>query len=314
MKINQTCINRNLKVYYEVREILPIIQEYEKGLVNHGAMRSLGLGNFSEFSDFLKETQEKGFDPVMADMSWRKLKLLLVSNTQNKRFQGFISNRTQNQFRNLLSDGATFDRLLNGRWIRKPKYTKRGRKTYGSRDNQKLEGLEYCLVPILNYIIQTEADVYEDTTIQYEAFPLQYAYSNKVKWYTNEVLNFEKVPKREIEVTRNLLTNLVDFIDETRIDFRKLNFDYLNSVITDKIRKLMQVPNGTMLKCIKDSKFNQTSYLTVGNTYEVKGTSMSNGYVKVLVFNDRGTTEWYEYSHFEDISIQRDDILSKLFE
>lgn len=313
MKISETFINKNLKVYNEAREILPIIKEYEDGLITPSSMRSLGLSNFVEFSDFLTDTRKSGFEPVMSDMTWRKLKPLLVEKTETKRLKTFMSNRTQNQFRSLLNDGETFDRLINGRWQRKPIYTKRGRKTSGCRSNERLESLDTCIVPIINYIIQTDADIYEDNKIHYESFINQFYFSRKIRWYLSEILNFDKIPKREIDVTRNLLTNLVNFIDESKIDFRKLNSDYLSAVINDKIKKLMIVPTGTVLKCIKESSLNNVTSLTVGNTYEVRSCTFYNGYIKVLVTNDRKSSDWYEYSHFEDMSIHREDILSTLF-
>ena len=315
MKFNYESINKNLKVYYEAREILPVIKEYEERQVNSNVMRSLGLQEFADFYEFLSSIGRNGFDPVMSDMNWRKLKPIMIDKTSNKRFKTFLSNRTQNQFINLLnSDGESFDRYLNGRWISKPRHTNRGRRTYGRRSEERLESFETCFVPIMNYIIQNEIDVYEKSSMCYDSFVNQSRYSNFIKWYTRDILSYDKIPKREIDVTRNLLTNLAQFIDESKIDFRKLNFDYVNSVITDKIRKLMNVPNGTMLKCIKDYKYsNGTSYLTEGLSYEVRSCSMNNGYVRVLVTNDMGRSEWCEYSYFEDMSIHRDDILSSLF-
>lgn len=313
MQFTYEHINKNIKVYNEAREILPVIKEYEEKQVNMSVMRSLGLQDFADFFDFTYLIGQNGFFPVIGDMSWRKLKPILISNTTNKRFKTFLTNRTQRQFIEILDDGETFDKLLNGRWIYKPRFTKRGRKSYGRRSEERIESLETCFVPIMNFIIQNEISVFEKSDMYFESFSKQSRYQH-IKWYQNTILSYEKIPKREIDVTRNLLTNLAQFIDDTKIDFRKLNFDYLNSVITDKIRKLMNVPNGTILKCIKEQKYpSGIIKITEGKTYEVRSCSMSNGYLRVLILDDSGRSDWFEYSNFEDMSIHRDDILSSLF-
>ena len=251
MKINYDSIKLNLATYKEAKSILPVIGEYEREEVSSSVMRNLGLGKFAEFCDFLKQSEKSGFNPITEDITWRKLKLLISSHTKVDRLKKFVMNRTQKQFTELLNNNEDFDRLLNGRWIRKPGYTPRGRKTYGRRSEVRIEGLDHCVVPLVNYIILNNIEVFESDPNIY-SFITQDRLIGVSKWYTFEKLDFDKVPKREIEVTKKLLDNFINIMSESHIDPRKLNLDYIISTISDKIKKSMIVPAGTIIKCLRD--------------------------------------------------------------
>ena len=55
MKFNYEIIKKNLEIYNEAKSLLPILSEYEKGEVSQYAIRNIGLRDFSDFSDFLKQ-------------------------------------------------------------------------------------------------------------------------------------------------------------------------------------------------------------------------------------------------------------------
>lgn len=316
MKFNYELIRKNIEVYNEAKLTLPVISEFENGEVNHNTMRTLGLGEFADFYNFKKNLSDRGFKPIMLGCSWRFLKPLLVNNTNNERFKKMMSNRTQNQFKDLFIDGESFDKLINGRWVSKPTLNRRGRMTYGRRSGENMEGLSFCIVPIINYIIQNDIDAFELSKNHYKSFVEQDKVYSSIKWYTNVELKLDKVPKREIDVTRKLISNFLQIMEETNVDFRKLNSDYIISTISDKIRKSMVVTTGTMLKCIKDverSWGGTKSALVKDNSYEVRNSTTSNGFVKVLVLNEYNQTDWYEYSNFEDMAFHRDDLLNSLF-
>jgi hypothetical protein len=317
MKLDYHLIKKNLSTYAEAKEIFPIISEYEQGQVTHSTMSKLGLGEFANFSSFLKNCFNAGFNPVMKGITWRRLKPMLVEHTHNERFKKFIFNRTQTQFNEILNDGSTFDRYLNGRWVSKPSTSRRGRRTSGRRSHEHIEGFRSCIVPMINYIIEGNIDIYDredDVKDHYTFFKNQSVIASSIYWYIDRELDFSGVPKREIDVTRKLLGSLAQIVDDSKIDFRKLNSDYIISSITEKISKLMKVPEGTRLKCLNDYNdiYGQKS-LTKDQYYEVRSSSTSNGYVTVLVYGDNSRSGWFQYSCFEDVQSHRDDLLNSLF-
>lgn len=311
MKINYDIIKSNLETYKEAKLVLPVIEEYEKGEVSSSAMRNLGLGKFALFYDFLRESEKIGFNPIMNDITWRKLKPLISTHTKTDRLKKFIMNRTQNQFTDLLNSTEEFDRLLNGRWIRKPGHTPRGRKTYGRRSDVRVDGLEYCAIPLVNYIILNHIEVFEGKP-DINSFISQDKLSSILKWYTFEKLEFDKVAKREIEVTKKLLDNFINIMEESNIDPRKLNVEYIVSTLSDKIRKSMVVPNGTIIKCLRDVISYDKKILTKDVSYSVRSSYIQGGYLKVSILNDLGTSDYYDYANFEDMAIHREDLLRSL--
>ena len=311
MKINYDLIKLNLATYQEAKSILPVISEYEKDEVSSSVMRNLGLGKFASFCDFLKQSERSGFNPV-EDATWRKLKLQISTHTKAERLKKFVMNRTQKQFIELLNNAEDFDRLLNGRWVRKPGYTRRGRKTYGRRSDVKVNGLEYCAIPMINYIILNDIEVF-DGKPDILSFVSQDRLTSVTKWYTYERLEFDKVPKREIEITRKLIDNFINIMSESHIDPRKLNLDYIISTISDKIRKSMVVPNGTIIKCLRDvnNEYGK-KILTKDVSYSVRGSYIQSGYLKVNISHDLGSNDYVDYANFEDMAIHREDLLRSL--
>lgn len=311
MKINYDLIKLNLATYQEAKSILPVISEYEKDEVSSSVMRNLGLGKFASFCDFLKQSERSGFNPV-EDTTWRKLKLQISTHTKAERLKKFVMNRTQKQFIELLNNAEDFDRLLNGRWVRKPGYTRRGRKTYGRRSDVKVDGLEYCAIPMINYIILNDIEVF-DGKPDILSFVSQDRLTSVTKWYTYERLEFDKVPKREIEITRKLIDNFINIMSESHIDPRKLNLDYIISTISDKIRKSMIVPNGTIIKCLRDvnNEYGK-KILTKDVSYSVRGSYIQSGYLKVNISHDLGSNDYVDYANFEDMAIHREDLLRSL--
>lgn len=316
MKLNYDLIKKNLATYEEAKEIFPIISEYEQGQVSFGTMNKLGLGDFASFGSFLTNCFNSGFNPVMKGMTWRRLKPMLVEQTLNERFKKFLFNRTQRQFNEILNDGATFDRYLNGRWVTKPGLSRRGRRTSGRRSHEHIESLKSCIIPMINYIVENNIEVYDgydDRKEHYSYFKNQSIIESSVRWYIDKELDFSGVPKREIDVTRKLLSSLAQIVDDSKIDFRKLNSDYIISSISEKISKLMKVPEGTRLKCLNDVYSYGQKSLTKDQYYEVRSTSISNGYVTVLIYGDDNRSNWFQYSCFEDVQSHRDDLLNSLF-
>ena len=315
MKFSYEFIKENIRIYEEAKEILPIISEFEKSQVSYNVMRNIGLEKFALFYQFLSELELNGFSPIQA-ISYKELKSILIDKTTNQRFKTYLKNKTLSSFKKLIEDDSqTFDRLLNGRWLSKPGYYGRnGRKRWGRRSNEFVEGFNIAFVPLLNWIICNDIDTCDlyDGEI-YKKFSQQDKLYQKMRWYLSVELTLDSVPKNEIEVTHNLLVSLVDFIQNSSIDFRKLNSDFIIDTLQNKIRCLMNIEKGTSIVSVSDFKSTYNSVrLTAGKSYIVENSNVSNGFLRVMVIDDSGIRNWYDYSQFEDKSLQRDLLLAQL--
>ena len=311
MKFTYDFIKENLRIYNQAKEMLPVISQYEQGLISQNSMRSLGLELFSQFYDFTKSQKNMGFELIQA-ISYKELKEVIAKNTTVDRFKTYITRRTQPQFKKLISeDSETFDRLLNGRWISKPTYRRRCR-----RSNEVVSGLK-SFVPLINWIISNDIQTCDLEANHFQSFKNQTVYQYQLRWYTGIHLDVEKLPKREIDITFNLLNSFVDFLTETQTDFRKLNCDFIVENISSKLKSLMKIPTGTTIKSLVDLN-NTNAYtgpyseLTKDKTYTVEDSSITGGYIRVWISNDRGVRTYYNYSLFEDVSIHRDLLLQQL--
>ena len=311
MKFTYDFIKENLRIYNQAKEMLPVISQYEQGLISQNSMRSLGLELFAQFYEFTKSQKNMGFELIQA-ISYKELKEVIAKNTTVDRFKTYITRRTQPQFKKLISeDSETFDRLLNGRWISKPTYRRRGR-----RSNEVVSGLK-SFVPLINWIISNDIQTCDLEANHFQSFKNQTVYQYQLRWYTGIHLDVEKLPKREIDITFNLLNSFVDFLTETQTDFRKLNCDFIVENISSKLKSLMKIPTGTTIKSLVDLN-NAGAYagpyseLTKDKTYTVEDSSITGGYIRVWISNDRGVRTYYNYSLFEDVSIHRDLLLQQL--
>ena len=309
MKITYDIISKNIETYKEAKDIFPAITQFEENEIDYSAMHSLGLSKFADFHMFIKYLKLHGFEPITDTKSFRVLKPIIVGKTTTERFKTFIKNRTQKKFEAIFTDNDLFDRLLNGPWKSRPQMRRNGRMGYGTRKNERVEGFRDAIVPIINYIILNEIEVND-------SIKNQDSISNQTRWYINEVLSFDKVPQKEIELTNRLLQTFSEVVANERVDFRNLNINYIMSAISTKIKNAMKIPNGTMLRCVKDlMNSNQIDkILEKGKMYEVFGTYERNGFLTVYVRNEEGKSTYYEYSYFEDVSTKRDDLLSMLLD
>lgn len=306
MKITYDIIKQNIETYNAAKEIFSAISQFEENEIDYSAMHSLGLNKFADFHTFIKYLKLHGFEPITDTKSFRVLKPIIVDKTTTGRFKTFIKNRTQKKFEAIFTDNDLFDRLLNGPWKSRPQMRRNGRMGYGTRKNERVEGFRDAIVPIINYIILNEIEVSN-------SIKDQDSISNQTRWYINEVLSFEKVPQKEIELTNKLLQTFSEVVEKDRVDFRNLNINYIMSAISTKIKNAMKITNGTALKCVNDLKtVTGEKLLEKGQIYEVQGTYERNGFLTVYVTNNQGKNNYYEYSYFEDVSMKRDDLLSML--
>jgi hypothetical protein len=315
MNFTPAFIRQNIRFYEEAKEIFPLISQYEKGEVNMSSLMRLRLGDFAEFHYFVKTQKALGFELDVV-IKWRKLKKILIENTQNSRFKDYISRRTEKEFILLLTENTQiFDRLLNGRILRKST-----RRSHEKRSYEKCEGLSISAVAIINYLISSQLD--EKTKSKaFETLESQSIYRNRIKWYVSNnpgsklsilELAISKIPKQEVKISTVMVNSISDFIKSSDVDFRKLNSEFLIEVVAQKIKDLMQIPIGTNIKCQKTYTNYGKVELSEGNMYQVITSNTSNGFLRVCVLNDLGQSSYYEYSLFEDMSVLRDSIFKEL--
>lgn len=314
MNFSYQFIKENLRIYQEAKSIFPIITQYELGEISYNSMQKIGLEKFALFYQFINDVKKSGFELQKA-LTYSELKEILINNTKNERFRIWLKNRNQKQFKKLIEeDPQTFDRLLNGRWLSKPGYTYRGRRVYGRRSVELCEGFDTAFIPLLNWIISNGINVSElNGQDVFKSFSLQSNYQSRLKWYLGVELFIDSIPKKEIDITHNLLESVLNFIGDKKIDFRKLNCDFIIDTFQNKLRTLMSIPAGVSIKSRSDLKSTYgTNLLLSSKDYIVENSSINNGFLRVLIIDETGYRNWYDYTNFEDKSIERDLLLSQL--
>ena len=317
MKFTYDCIRKNIETYNEARKNIPSIIQYENDEITSSAMRSLNLGSFADFCDFLRRAEKNSEKIIQEDMDWRKLKPILIEKTKNSRLKKYIQNRTQKEFKQILNDGETYDRLLNGRWVRKPKPTRRGRISSGRRSDECVDALSSAFLSIMNFIIQNDVEVFNSSKngyVETQGFQFQDKYHYDIQWFSNVKLNIDNVPHREIDVTNRLIQSFISILENEKIDPRKLNLDYVTNTISERLKKGMIIPTGTNVRCLSDvlDSSNKKIY-SKDMIYNVQGSYVSSGSVMIYIKNDLGHSNYVKYLNFEDMSLHRDNLLSNLF-
>ena len=75
----------------------------------------------------------------------------------------------------------------------------------------------------------------------------------------------------------------------------------------------MSVDSGTTLTSLVDLKSDYGHVvLTKGKNYVVESSNINYGFMRVSVLDDHGRVNYYEYKLFEDVSLQRELLLSSL--
>lgn len=299
--MNYENIDHNIKTYLEARELFPIIIDHENGLVTRNTLSRFGLSHFADFYQFKKKQEERGFS-LIDEISYRKLKPLIVNNTTTDRFKNYIKNRSQKQFIGILKDDVKFDRLLNGRIVYKGRRNTR-------RDFKRVEGLQYCIVPIINYILSN--GLFSDIN---KWITTNSTITSDIRWYQEKILQFDDVPKKEMEITKDMIDNLINVLEETEVDYRKLNLDYITDTLSSKLKDLMEIPKGTTIKSKVDLLGRwSTQSLTKDKSYIVEGCHITNGKLRVMIKDDCDRFEYYDYRNFEDMALKREQLLNQLF-
>ncbi len=304
-------IKQNIETYKQAREKFSLIRDYEEGKITISSLTLFGLGDFGEFYNLRKRALDRGSDLVMF-ITFKDLKDKIVKNTKTERLAKLFSNKTQPKFKKMVSeDGESFDKLANGRWMRKPSYRRNGTLSHGTRSHESVQGIKLCFVELLNWLIINEVPVYDKSTKSYNTFTNLEYYT--IRWYLDKKLSFDNVPVREMDITNEMMNSFIEGIEQSKIDFRKLNSDFIITSLQDKIRSLMTVPDGTMIKCLDDRFNGSIQILTKDKSYRVNKSMISSGFLRVLIVDDTNINTWYSYTWFEDMQIKRNELLDQLF-
>jgi hypothetical protein len=322
MKLTRQYLDINLSVYRQAKERLTLISEWEEGKVTENSMRQIGLEDFARFSLFLSNCDKLGINLDVCP-NFKDLKSVLVSASKG-RWKTWISNRSERQFKELFKDISKFDRFLNGRWISKPTYRRRGK-----RSNDRWEALWTYLPLVLNWLIGSEVEIIESADLKLSdilnsgnktsevnsgsRWDYYYIYHWYLPFKEPNTLDLGVIRWDEIELTKKLLVNLVDNLCNSGVNFRKLNYTFIIDNFSKEVSRLMLPVKGTALKANKDLK---TSFgvnrLTEGNTYYVEDSNLSVGVIRVLVLDDSGWKNYYDISDFDDLTMHRDSLLKQL--
>lgn len=292
MIYNYDIISKNIEIFNKAVDEISMLKSFIDGKVSIYSLSKLNLDRFGNFYTFLVECNHM---PVLDNITWKKLKVQIIETTTTERFKTFIKNRTEKKFISDITNQKDFDRLLNGRII---SMSKRGNTRRGG---ERIEGLQKNSIELINYVIQKEINC-------------DLSDIKKIKWFTT-LLDINSVAKREAHISDTISKSVLSFLENEKIDFRKINTDFVINTISDKLKEMMIIPVGTMIKSLEDlaGNYNDVKYLTKDKMYEVESSSVYNGFLQVYITDDNNYRRQLPYLHFEDMRILREDILENLF-
>ena len=148
---------------------------------------------------------------------------------------------------------------------------------------------------IFNYLVQNQIEVNSE-----------YMFFYRNLWF--EKLNKPKYYARELKMTQDFISSFLDYAKSANLDLRKCNVKSLTTELQFKLKELTQIDSGLQVKCISE-----TFEFTVDKLYIVEDSKINYlGFLDVKLANDKGDFRYVPYSNFEEVSRQRDDILSQL--
>jgi hypothetical protein len=124
---------------------------------------------------------------------------------------------------------------------------------------------------------------------------------------------FEKLTKpkyyaRELKMTQDFISSFLDYAKSANLDLRKCNVKSLTTELHHKLKEMTQIESGLQVRCISE-----THEFTLEKLYTVEDSRINYiGFLEIKLQNDKGDFRYVPYSNFEEVSRQRDDILSQL--
>jgi hypothetical protein len=270
-------IKYNLELLEDVKKEYPILQDFENGIVSRDSLSNVGLDNFVELINFKKQCSNTGDQKVIYDekITFKELKQK-VSDLSYGKSKSIILRKKNDDFLKIFTDYK-----VNRR------YTRTSNASYCS-------GLESGAPIIVNYFIQNSIDIYD-------------GYLRGATFYLNK-LTKPKLYSRELKMTQNFIDEFVNYTKEKDLDLRKCNIKSLVSELNHRLKSMMNVESGLLVKCISEKKG-----FTIDKLYEVIDSRVNyNGYLEVKLIDDKQVESYVTYSVFEEVSRQRNDIFKEL--
>jgi hypothetical protein len=287
-------MKHNLLVFEDAKSKFPLLRRYINGEINNSPLHQMGINDLARFHDFLKNLSNNNISPLMPDLTWRKLKPILISETKVDRFKTFLKNRTENKFKEILNDSDKYSRLTYGRVVKRAS-RRRGER----RGGECISAFDSCKIHMINYIINSKITVCSNI-IGTEYYTTKLQIPGNIDILNNQISNTEK-----------LADKISKFID-IQGDIRDINIDYLSEFIKTKFSTILKIENGSSLRAREDFEQSGSKALTKGKSYMVSNSTIRSGYLNVEIVDDRGRVDYYKYSRFENISLKRNSLLDDL--
>ena len=117
--------------------------------------------------------------------------------------------------------------------------------------------------------------------------------------------------KKELGLTYDLINFMVEKLQNSPHDFKRLNVEHASKFLTEELKKkLVNIEKGESVKLIENTDY--YGVLTFGKVYEVLDKEIVSGRLQVQITNDLGTRRHYPYRLFETVSNLREDALLQI--
>ena len=277
MILNLDTLKYNLQLLQEVKEEFPILQDYEDGKVTRDTLNGVGLDQYVDLITYIKNLSNVGNQKLIYDtkITYRDVKKMVSELSYGKAKSIFLK-KTHEDFIKVFNDLKTNRR-----------YTKSNNQSYCS-------GLQSAEPIILNYFIQNNI---EFSDVYFKC------------WMYFKKLQKPKLYSRELKMTQDFVEMFIGFTKDQDFDLRKCNIKSLITELQHRLRPMMKIESGLLVKCIKESD----GFLTIDKQYLVDDSRVNYyGFVEIKITDDKGISSYIPYSNFEEISRQRDDLFKEL--
>jgi len=278
MKLNLDIARHNLNLLQEVKLEYPILQDYEDGKIRRDTINNVGLDSFVSIIDALILWKNKGLKSIYDEkIKYKDLKIKFSELNYNQKSKSIFLNKSQNQFNAVWNNHNLHKRYKN------------------SRNECYTPALNDCEPMIFNYLVQNEVEVNSE-----------YMFFYRNLWF--DKLSKPKFYSRELKMTQDFITNFIEYAKSANLDLRKCNVKSLTTELHHKLKELTKIESGLQVKCISE-----TFEFTVDKIYTVLDSRVNYlGFLEIKLVNDKGHDRYLPYTNFEEVSRQRDDILSQL--
>lgn len=278
MILNLEILKCNLQLLQDVKLEFPILQDYEDNKVSRDTLNGVGLDPFVDLITYIKNLTGSNHQTLIFDskITYRDIKKTVSSLCYGEKAKGIFLRKSQDDFIKIFKDYKTNRR-----------YTKSNNQSYCS-------GLERAEPIILNYFIQNNIEFSE------EYF--------KSKFYF-KLLEKPKLYSRELKMTQDFIEMFICFTKEQDFDLRKCNVKSLTTELQHRLKTMMKIETGLLVKCINING----GFLTIDRQYLVEDSRVNwYGFLEIRITDDKKLSSYIPYSNFEEISRHRIDLFKEL--